>query len=86
MSVMTEEEKEVQRALGLIADPFVAGMLYAIQQLVLYGNAPDLAADMIIRESNIGKNEFIIAQRVNGHCDETMLPFLEEVFKDIDAY
>lgn len=81
---MTKKEETIQRALGLKADPFVAGILYAIQQLVLFPNTFDsrMDAKSILNESGIAKEEFIEAQRINAYRDDIMLSFFEEAFKE----
>lgn len=80
---MTKKEEKIQKALGTLPpDPFVCGILYGVQQLVLFGNSSDLAKNMIVRESGISKQEFIEAQCQNGFEDKEMFQFLEECFRE----
>lgn len=61
---------------------YIAGVLYAVQQLVLFADHPTMAADYIVCETGISKDEFIAAQKTSGHENTKMIKFLKEALAD----
>lgn len=63
-------------------DRYTDGLLYAVQQLVMFADQPSLAADYLMLESNLPMDDFIRAQKRSGYENEKMIPFIKETFKD----
>ena len=61
---------------------YIAGVLYAVQQLVLSADLPTIAADYIVQATGIGKDEFITTQKQSGHENKKMMNFIKEAFAD----
>jgi len=67
-------------------DRFIAGILYAVQQLVLFADQPTLAAEYLIKESGFDVWQFWYFQEKSGVETEKMKQFFNEYFPGKPKY
>ena len=65
-----------------MAHRFIEGVLYAVQELVLWHGEPVYAAE-IMNSSGISLSEFISAQQESGHDTMTMFRFFLTEFPEL---